>query len=1072
MSRRLVAVLFTDLVGWTSLAERLDPEPLQVFLDSYYEICVTAVRRHGGVVEKFIGDAVMAVFGAERSREDDAVCALLTAFAMRDEVARLTISGAHPAIHCGIATGEALVTHSEHAGVRIVGDVVNLAARLQSAAQANEIVVNDVTARLVRAHAELAPMPPLALKGKREPVPAWRATAPSIAPVEDRSRLFDREAERAFLRDAFDEVARERSSRTVLVLGPPGIGKSRLVRETIGTLPDGTPVATGHCPARPEPGGYGPFGELLTDLLTGDAVTDRIAGVRDGRLLEVLGHMQHPDGGIGPGPEECRWAIRELMRHVKPAVLIVDDMQWAEPLVLELIADLATAPALLVGISRQETSLPGARTLVLDPLPRPDTTGLVAHLMTTAENAEVVAQGMDVLDRVVDDCAGNPLFAELMVETLALGYALGDVPPSITAMIGAAVDRLPAELVTLLEAASVVGCEFTAEHLSMLGADPAPEAMTDLIKKQMISAGPTPESYRFAQQLTQGVVYGRLDKRQRLAWHRALADRDVAPAQHLGVAVRLLGDLRPDDDELPAIAGRAAAALLAEGTLALRRRNLPAALDLLRRAHELPLPADDPRRAVATLRLSDALLFAGDLRGARTVAEPENAGLAVRIHRALLALRTGEGVGEPDGLRPDPDDHLAASQLEQLRMLRQIADGQFGAAERSAFRAFDHAEAMGDEYEADRLRAAICEVGQWSPTPVPTKLAFCRDVAARFAGDRVLLAPVLVVQARLLALVGDLDGAAAALEEARKAVTDLRLTMAGVLVDQGTGLVASLAGQHREAERHLRSAARALEETGHRPTALTVRLLALRERLRWNHDDEAVAEIRALTGQADRMDLRGRILGETAALRASARPGEQIAERIDRVRTLLARTDDACLRGDVLAELAAAYRQCGDDASADAVLGDAAEAYAGSAPSCRCGGYADGCRGSSTVAPRPARPVPRPARVEHAGRRLAERDVRRLRVPGDHPGVGVGRRGRVRRAGGDRRLRRGRRARAVRPDRHRLAGRHGRGGTTADGGVPAGRPGRARDRLRQHRPRSRPGRGDQLGAGAHRRQVR
>jgi hypothetical protein len=634
--------------------------------------------------------------------------------------------------------------------------------------------------------------------------------------------------------------------------------------------------------------------------------------------------------------------MREVLACIapRPAVLVWEDLQWAEPALLGLVTDLVTSlreqPILSICVSRHElTGVPPdvLHRLEIAPLSRPETVDLVGRLMTAAEPAEVMAQSIEVLDRVVDDCAGNPLYAELMVETLALGYAPGEVPPSIVALIGAMIDRLPADCAGLLEMASVIGTDFTLEQLAVLGGEPAPHLLNALIGRHMVFAGARPGSYRFEQNLVHGVVYGRLDKQTRLDWHRRLAEQCVNPVVHLCAVVELLHDLRPDDPQLAGYAARAAEVLLAEGTLALRRRNLPAALDLLRRAQHLPTSDDDPYRRVATVRLSDALLLAGDLVGARAVVEGSPDRLH-RVHHSLLAVRAGEhaAVSVEDltaELGRGDDDHLGWCRLQQVRMLLDAAGGRFEDAERSARSALGHAEAMADDYESDRLRAAICELAQWSPMPVPEKLAFVDDVAVRFADHRSLLAPVQVVQARLLALSDELDRAWQALAEARRTVDDLRLTMTGVLVEQGTGIVASLAGERERAERHLDAAARSLETAGHRPAALTLRAMAVRERLRRHPDDRAMAEARALNGHQDRMDLRGRIIGGANVVLAGARPGRSIDDGVVRIRALLDRTDDACLRADVLTDLALAQRRCGDDTAARALADLAADTYAG-----------------------------------------------------------------------------------------------------------------------------------------------
>ncbi|GAA5194516.1 AAA family ATPase [Rugosimonospora acidiphila] len=966
MSRRLVAVLFIDLVGWTSLAERLDAEPLQQFLERYYDICVTAVDRHGGIVEKFIGDAIMAVFGAEWSGEDDGLRALRAALQTRSEVSRLAVSGLDPAgpgVHCGIAAGEALVTRSAHAGVRIVGDVVNLAARLQSAAQRDEILLNEVMVRLVRSHAVVAPMPPMKLKGKREPVPVWRAVelADASAPVRTGVPFVDREAERTGLVEAYRAVTSTGRAQALMVLGPPGIGKTGLVHEAVERLLGETPtplLISGACQSFAATGSYGPLGQMLDALLSHADVARQAATIRGGRVLEVLAQLRTPttaDGeASGPGTEEISWAVRELLAcaATDPLALVWEDLQWAEPALLGIIADLADRlldhPVLMICVARQElrelpprnpNDGPDWQTVHIGPLGRPHTLDLVGSLMARGQPAEVVAHDMDVVDRIVDDCAGNPLFAELMVETLALGYSLGDVPPSITALVGAMVDRLPPAATRVLEVASVIGTTFTREQLATMAVESAEGVLDDLVRRNLIACA-RPGEYRFAQQPVHDVVYGRLDKRQRLDWHRELARQPVNRAFHLEAAVHLLRVLAPDDPELPELAQRATSALLSDGTTALRRRNLPAAIGLLRRAQDVPPGANEAAHALVAVRLSDALLLGGDLAGARAAVERvieespgSRAGVACRIQLGLLAVRSGQdgevSVAElTEDLRHEEADQLSWCRLDQLHMLRYLAQGRFLAAEQSARAALRRAEEMNDGYERDRLLAALCEVGQWSPTPIPQKLAFCGEVATRFAGDRCLLVPVLVAQARLLALAGRLDAAAEALAQAHQSVMDLRLTMAAVLVEQGYGAVAAVAGEHERAERHYRSAAQGLEDAGHRPAALAVRALAVRERVRWRCDDRAVVEIGALRDQAAAMDLHGRLVAAAAAARVVAESGQPPDDEADEVLRLLARTDDPCLRGDVLTDLALAHRRAGDGDRARRMAQAAADSYA------------------------------------------------------------------------------------------------------------------------------------------------
>jgi class 3 adenylate cyclase/tetratricopeptide (TPR) repeat protein len=976
VSRRLVVVLFLDLVGWTRLAESVDPEPLQLLLERYYEICCNAVEEHGGVVEKFIGDAVMAVFGATTSQEDDAPRALRTAFQIRADVGELRTPGATPLpveVHCGIAAGEALVTHSARAGIRVVGDVVNLAARLQSKAGAGEILVNEITAHLARRHFAMAAVEPLTLKGKAEPVPAMLATGPVAADrIDDGLRMVDREPERARLRAAYERVTRERRAGVVAVLGPPGIGKTRLVREVIDELRAAATPPTaviGGCPS------YGPNGSYVALIQVLDELARQAPGCQDlvranSRVAAVLASLHDAsvarrDDGAGPGPgvEEVSWATRELFAAAatRPLVVVWDSLEWAGHTLLRLIGDLMDSlrdtPLLMVCVARPELAdldvawmrgLADRDVLDVGALAPDDSARMVVSLATggaLVENSavEVLAHDLDLVDRVTIYSAGNPLFIRLMVESVTPGRPLDEVPASITAMVGAMLDRLPVPAQRLLGAASVIGPAFTTGQLALLD-ETAPAAGLDvLVERRLIRGDGEPGGYRFVQQPVHEVAYGRLEKEQRLAWHRRLAERDVSPAFHFEAAVRLLTDLRPDDAELPRLAGNAAQGLLREGTAALRQRDVVAAIGLLDRALRLAPAGPDRWRSVAAIRLSDALMLSGDIgRALEVVTELARPGPDGRVERPclvqqqVLAVRLGR-VGEVAvdnllvELDRDPDDRLARCRLEQLRMLLHLGSGLFGAAERAALAALEHARAIDDTYEEDRLLAALCEVRQWSPTSVVAKLAGCAELAERFAGDRYLLVPVLATRARCLALIGDPAGARAALAEAAAGVEQLRLTMGQVLIDQAAGLICSLDGAHAEAERHFRAAADALDLAGYAPVALTLLVQAARERLR--RDPTAATEIGALLDRRAEMDVRGRLLCMSAAVRLAATvlPGA-VPAGVDGglrgdVLALLDNTDDPCLRGDVYFDLAQAHRLLGSHADATAMAGAAIDCY-------------------------------------------------------------------------------------------------------------------------------------------------
>jgi tetratricopeptide (TPR) repeat protein len=578
-------------------------------------------------------------------------------------------------------------------------------------------------------------------------------------------------------------------------------------------------------------------------------------------------------------------------------------------------------------------------------LARAESAELAGLLMASAAlSAGAATDGMDVqaqsfdadlIDRVAVYSAGNPMFIRLALEAVAPGRLLDEVPSTITAVVGAMIDRLPEPAQRVLGAASVIGSVFTVQELGFLGESAPAEGIDVLVGRRLLHATGEAGGYGFIQQPVHEVAYGRLDKQRRYTWHRQLAEHALSPAFHLEAAVRLLGDLRPHDPELTQLARLAAAALLLEGTGALRQRDLPTAVGLLGRAVKL-MPGDEERRAVAVIRLSDALMLSGDTRHAVDVVAdaarqqaPGRVPPAYLVQLQILAARRGGTAAVTAGdllgqVAGDRADRLAWCRLEQLLMLVYLDSGEYGAAEHAALSALTHARAMGDEYEEDRLLAALCEVRQWSPTPIAEKLAGCAELTERFAADRVLLVPVLVTRARCLALTGDPAGARAALAQAAEAVEQLRLTMGQILVDQTAGLACSLDGEHEEAERCFRRAAAALEQAGYVPVALTLRVQAARERARQDPTGAAAAEITELLDRRGEMDSRGRLLCTSAAVRADAgRAGLR-----DEVLALLERTDDPCLRGEAYFDLAQARRQLGDHDGARDLARAALDSYA------------------------------------------------------------------------------------------------------------------------------------------------
>ena len=379
-TRKVVTVLFCDLTGSTELGERLDPEALRSLLARYFERMAGIVERHGGSVEKFIGDAVMAVFGVPVVHEDDALRAVRAAVEMRD---------AFPALGCqgriGVTTGEVVTGTAERLAT---GDAVNLAARLEQAAAPGEILIGDATFRLTRDAIEVEEVPPLPLKGKSEPVVAHRLL--SVGGDQAYARRLDtpmvgRETELDRLRDAFGQAVRDRSCQLFTVLGPAGIGKSRLLLEFLASRDDAL-ILRGRCV---------PYGEGITYWPVVEVAKQLPATAFDGAGTEAIAALLR-DEDLATSREEIAYAFRKLLETVaseRALVCVFDDIHWGEETFLDLVehvADLSRdAPILLLCSARPELldRRPGwaggkvnATTVLLEPLRPEDADAMIESL--------------------------------------------------------------------------------------------------------------------------------------------------------------------------------------------------------------------------------------------------------------------------------------------------------------------------------------------------------------------------------------------------------------------------------------------------------------------------------------------------------------------------------------------------------------------------------------------------------------------------------------------------------------------------------------------------------------------
>ena len=671
--RKVVTIVFCDLCDSTALAERLDAETFRRVLAKYLRAMSAAVERHEGAVEKFVGDAVMALFGVPAVREDDALRAVRAAAGMRVALAEVNEEldrtfGVTLEVRTGVNTGEVIAGHRSRRHGFVSGDAVNVAARLEQAAGPGEILIGAQTLELVRHAVTVEPLAPLELKGKAQRVPAFRLVDVDVATAADgpelSAPLVGREHELQQLHAAFGRALDRPGGELVALVGPAGIGKSRLAREFTEAVRERATVAAGRCLSYGEGLTFRPLREVVAALAGvpagagGDDVRAALSGLlQDGD--EPAAVVDRISGALGwsesaADPPGTFWAVRELLVAAaaeRPLVLVLEDIHWAEPVFLDLIEHLAETldgvPVLIVALARGDLlelrprfGGDGATRLSLPALRADDGRRLVEHLLAGDHVDE------DLAAYVSARAGGNPLFVAELVRALveddrlergdagvsAVRSSLLALPPTIHALLAARMDRLePAERAAA-EAGAVIGRSFGAAALVELVDDVGREALDadldTLIRKQLIEADggrmagePT---FSFSHVLVRDVAYDGILKARRADLHvryanwveRVAGDRageyDEVLGYHLERAYRYRFELGTPDERERALGARAARRLGSSGGRALARGDTQAAVGLLERAVVL-LDADDPARRELTIKLSIALAEAGQL---------------------------------------------------------------------------------------------------------------------------------------------------------------------------------------------------------------------------------------------------------------------------------------------------------------------------------------------------------------------------------------------------------------------------------------------------------------------------
>jgi class 3 adenylate cyclase len=760
--RKVVTVLFCDLVGFTARAERLDPEEVRAVLAPYHARVRSELERHGGTVEKFIGDAVMALFGAPTSHEDDPERAVRAALAIRDFAVEEGLE-----LRVGVTTGEALISLDARpdAGEGMAsGDVVNTAARLQSAAAVNGILVDETTYRATRQAIDYEPADRVEAKGKAEPVAVWGATSAHSRFGVDvthhaRSGLVGREQELGFLRDAFLRARSTRTPQLVTLVGVPGMGKSRLVHELFTKViqpdPDLITWRQGRCLAYGDGVAYWALADVVkaqAGILEQDAEDDVAEKLRaavanavedpsDARWIES--HLRplvglEADTGLGGdrrGEAFAAWRrFLEALAEQRPLVLVLEDLHWADDGLLDFVDELVdwlSGVALLVVCSARPELLerrPGwgggklnASTIGLSPLSQEQTARLISEVLERSVLPAEIQQAL------LERSGGNPLYAEQFAKLYLERGSADDLPlpETLQGIVSARLDGLSADEKALLQDASVVGKVFWTGALHR-----APDETTKLlhvlerkgfVTRQRRSSVESEGEWAFAHMLLRDVAYGQIPRAERARKHRETAEwierlgRAEDHAELLAFHWRSALDVaRAAGEEPSALETPVRLALRAAGDRAFAVNAYPAAAAYYDDALAL-WPEDESEKATLLYRFADALYIASDERALGALEKARDALLAAgdretaaEAELSLSRIWWHRGQSDEARVHETRAEELVggASSLTAGRVLAFIARTRaIGGDPSHGLRLATDALALAEKFDDDELRA-------------------------------------------------------------------------------------------------------------------------------------------------------------------------------------------------------------------------------------------------------------------------------------------------------------------------------------------------------------------------------
>jgi class 3 adenylate cyclase/tetratricopeptide (TPR) repeat protein len=958
VERKLATVLFVDLVASTELVAETDPEVVRRRVGRYFDAVSHCIVTHGGTVEKFAGDAVMAAFGVPLAHEDDAERAVRSALATVERVKELGLEA-----RVGIESGEVVAEDAD--STFATGEAVNLAARLQQEAARNEILVGPTAARLVRDRVELEPLTPLELRGWREPVQVSRVLCAVDlgAPIRALAApLVGREEELELLENTFSRTLRDRRATLFTVYGEPGVGKSRLAREFVEGL-EGATILSGRCLPYGEGVTYWPVAEMVkasAGIADDDPLDEAYRKLRACCEDEAVADLLGLAAGVLEAVEgersqkEIAWAVRawvEQLAAAQPLLLVFEDVHWGEEPLLELIEHLAgwvrSAPLLLLCLARPE---------LLDLRPtwgggRVRATTIELEALQLEESAELVAALTADFDVPVDTAAvlakteGNPLFVEETVRMLAERPRGGPerIPDTLQALIAARIDRLPPPPRRLLQRASVMGRIFMHGALVHLSPDveEVDAALDELVRRDLAVREPRAtisgeQAYKFKHVLIREVAYAGLSKSARADLHHAFAgwlteragdELLEIRAFHLDQAARLAAEL---DGAAPApLAEEAAAALTHAGKRALSREAFRSARKLLVRAAELA-PTLERRylAARAAWRLGDFAAVGVEMERVRE--EATEAGDGVLEGRALTGLAEVE-------LNLRADASTALSRVEQALALLESTGGSplFDAlwarthvaswlGDGDDFRrTARHAITVAQELEREDLEALVTQalaqsyLMELDAEQAEPLVRRALDLAGR-SGSVVGRALALESAAWLAWVRRDVDETLAAYDEARSIYDEIGATTNEATVKVHLARVVLSQGDIDRAERLLRDAVRVLKGLGDRAHLCEAQRSLAQLLVRRGKLEEAeryALEARESVGPDDRVSVSTTRFALGVVRLAQSRPEEAdglFAEALTGLRTYGMRTVEL----EVVQELVELMRESGRDGDA------------------------------------------------------------------------------------------------------------------------------------------------------------